>query len=143
MDLTQTSITLPLPPEWVFRESLTLVAPSGRANVIASSEPVPSDMDTSAYALTQRELLKELPGYEELSTETFTLAGGEQALLRKHTWQPEDTKPVTQLQVYYVSGDRAYTVTATAPTEEFDEHRAVLGEVVAGLGTARSPQLAP
>lgn len=134
MDTTEPTISLPMPEDWVYKESVTLLAPDGRGNVIASSEPVPDDLDTSGYALLQGQMLaSELSGYEELSVEKLSLRSGVDGLLRRLRWQPDDVAPVDQLQLYCVVGERGYTVTATAPTDDFERYRSMFGEIIEGL----------
>ena len=85
------SITVPLPPGWFAKESFTVLAPDGQANVIASSEPLDPSIDTARYAEVQRGLLeKEFPDYHEIGSGEITLAGGVAAQWREFGWQPPD-----------------------------------------------------
>lgn len=134
MEQTEQTIVLPLPDGWEYKESLTVLAPDGQANVIASSEPLNPTMSTEEYASIQEDLLRtEFPGYTEFTTEDIRMKGGRDAILRRFEWKPPDGAKVTQTQLYYVDGDRAYTATATTPTSELSRYDLVLGETVAGL----------
>jgi hypothetical protein len=109
-----------LPGGWEFKESLTLLAPDGRANLIVSSEPLEHPQDSQEYADAQGDLLRmEFPGYQEFTIEPFELADGARGLLRRFEWAPPDGEVVTQLQLYYAEGGRGFTVTATSPTTDF------------------------
>ena len=70
-------LQVPLPPDWLAEESITIQAPDGAANVIASSEAVSVDVTTEAYAEASRQMAaSEFPEYRELSfepTETASL----------------------------------------------------------------------
>ena len=50
MDRFRPTISALKPPEWFGKESITLLAPDGRANVIASSEPLAEEIDIDRYA---------------------------------------------------------------------------------------------
>jgi hypothetical protein len=120
VDRFMARISMPVPHEWFAKESLTILAPDGQANVIASSEPLDPNIDTQQYADVQGDLLRrEFPSYREHSFEPFP-AFGRQGWMRVFEWQPPDGVPVTQMQVYYVENGRGYTATATTPSTQFD-----------------------
>jgi hypothetical protein len=128
------TISAPLPEGWFPKEQITLLAPSGQANVIASSEPLEPSLDAKAYAEAQGELLrKEFPGYLEVAFEGMTLFGGRSGFLRRFRWTPPDGEPVTQIQLYYAEDGRGYTATATSPTKEFAKYEPQLVDVLEGL----------
>ena len=54
------------PAGWFFKTSVTLVAPDGQGNVIASSEPIDVRLDTEQYFAEQGVLLyREFPKFAE------------------------------------------------------------------------------
>ncbi len=128
------SITAPLPDGWLAKESITLLAPDGQANVIASSEPLDPDITTEQYARTQGDLLHtEFPAYKEHGFQPWMLFGERSGYLREFSWTPPDGVSVTQIQLYYAEPGRGYTATATTPTSEYDRYRMVLLAVLTGL----------
>jgi hypothetical protein len=54
-------------------------------------------------------------------------------LLWRFEWEPEHDRRITQLQVYCVNQDRAYTATATTESEHFDRDQAELLRVLYSL----------
>lgn len=135
---TQPSITLILPDGWFFKESLTLLAPDGQANVIASSEPLDRSITAREYAEVQGDLLEsEFPGYRQFSTlEPLNLKGlSDKAFLREFSWNPRDgdTDTVRQLQIYAVRSGRGFTATATTPESRYDDFRIELMEILVSL----------
>jgi tetratricopeptide (TPR) repeat protein len=108
------------PSDWLVKESITLLAPDGQANVIASSEPLDPEIGLDQYASIQGDLLRgEFPGYEEASFKQVTCLGGRRGWLRQFSWSPPDGVSVTQLQLYYAEDSRGYTATATTPSSRF------------------------
>jgi hypothetical protein len=127
-----------LPPDWFYKESITILAPDGGANVIASSEPISRDLDTDSYARVQGDLLKkEFPGYLELSFEPTELLGGP-GWLRVFEWNPPDGSPVSQMQVYGVKDGRGFTATATTTLDRYGDFEIVFRDVLQGLSLRRS-----
>ncbi len=109
-----------LPDGWFAKESITLLAPDGQANVIVSSEPLDPSIDSYRYAEVQGTLLRqEFPGYRELVFEPTEMLGGRRGYLRRFEWKPPDGVPVTQLQMYYTEHGRGYTATATTPSNQY------------------------
>ena len=105
-----------VPREWYVKESLTLLAPDGSVNVIMSSEPLDSGIESEEYAAAQGRLLRiEFPGYQELEYQPVPWPHDCSAWFRRFQWCPPDGAPVEQLQVYWVDRGRGYTGTATAP----------------------------
>jgi tetratricopeptide (TPR) repeat protein len=128
------AIEAAVPEGWFAKESTTLLAEDGQANVIASSEPLDPSITTEVYAEVQGDLLvKEFPGYEQTSFETVSILGGRQGYLRHFKWDPPDGLPITQMQLYYVEKARGYTATATTPSEAFPERELMLRQVLRGL----------
>ena len=124
-----------MPADWFAKESMTLLAPDGQSNVIASNEPLDADTDTKQYADMQGELLRsEFPGYREHAYEEIDLfGGGRRGYLRYFEWTPPDDVPVTQLQFYYAENGRGFTATATTPSSNFPNVEAELRQIMAGL----------
>jgi hypothetical protein len=134
--LTQFDPTLSavMPTDWFVKESITLLHPKGRANVIASSEPLDAQIDTEKYAGVQGDVLEaEFNGYEELAFEPKRIFGGREGLMRRFSWAPEDGVPVTQIQLYYAEAGRGYTATATVPSSAFSELELQLMDILEGL----------
>lgn len=124
----------PLPDGWFAKESITLLAPDGRANVIASSEPLDPSITAQRYAEVQGDVLnKEFPAYRELGFRPTLVLGGRPGYLRQFEWTPEDGEPVTQIQLYYAANGRGYTATATTPSSDFRRLEHQLGDIIAGL----------
>jgi len=114
-------LTALLPEGWFAKESVTLLAPDGQANVIASSEPLDPTIDTTQYATVQGDLLrKEFSGFREFAFEPAKWLGGRQGYIRRFEWTPSDGVPVTQIQLYYAESGRGYTATATTPSTQFE-----------------------
>ena len=84
-----------LPAGWFAKESVTVIAPDGTGNVIASSEPLDPSIDTARYAEVQGELLRrEFPHFEETSVGEVDLLGGLRGIQREFSWVPPDGVPV-------------------------------------------------
>lgn len=120
--------------DWYYKESITLLAPGGDANVIASSEPIRPDMDSADYASAQGNLLdEEFPGYIELGFEKMLVFGTLDGFLRRFEWSPPDGQPVTQLQIYAAKDGRGYTATATTLQERYVDFEATFAEILGSL----------
>jgi hypothetical protein len=128
-----------LPDGWVGKESITLLAPDGQANVIASSEPLDADVNLDTYVGVQGELLsQEFPQYEQIALkETEMLGGDRRGYFRRFDWTPPDGRRISQYQLYYVESGRGYTMTATAEANAFLRYEAEL------LGILQSVHLVP
>ena len=127
-------ITASKPVEWYSKESHVFLSPDGRANVVASSEPLEPDIDSRGYADVQGDLLEqEFAGYREHSFEAMAVFGGRTGFRRRFSWQPEDSEPVTQVQLYYAEDGRGFTATATAAEGEYDLYELTLLELLGSL----------
>jgi hypothetical protein len=127
-------LTATLPAGWVVKESITLVGPDGQANVIASSEPLDASTDTERYADLQGELLRqEFPGYRESVFGRISLFGGHEGYMRRFEWEPPNSEPVTQMQLYYAENGRGYTATATTPSTQIRRFELLLRQILGGL----------
>jgi hypothetical protein len=116
------------------KESFTLLAPDGQANIIASSEPLDRSIETRQYADVQGDLLaQEFPDYFSLSYESALVFGRRPGYIRTFTWKPPDGVPVTQIQAYYARDGRGYTATATTPSERFEDFEADFRRVLLGM----------
>ena len=128
------TISTPVPDGWFVKQSVTLLAPDGQANIITSSEPLDPSIDTEQYASVQGDLLlKEFSGYVELDSGWHVLENGEQVFRRHFSWETPDGVRVTQIQMYASAAGTGYTATATTPTSQFDEHHLVMATVLQGL----------
>jgi hypothetical protein len=74
----QPQLRAALPDTWFAKESITLLAPDGGANIIASSEPLDPGITTEEYTRTQGDVLhQQFPGFEEAELrEPSSSAGG-------------------------------------------------------------------
>ena len=128
-------LTAVLHEGWLAKESITLLAPDGQANVIASSESLDPSIDTTErYAEIQGEILgKEFEGYREFQFESTKVLGGREGFMRRFEWTPPDGQPVTQIQLYYTEGGRGYTATATTPSEHTQRFELVLRQILGEL----------
>lgn len=123
-----------VPTGWLAEEKITLLSPDGKANIIASSEPLDESVDTERYSEEQGMLLRaEVPNYDELVTCERTMFGGRAGVFRKFRWTPPDSGNVTQIQIYYAEHGRGYTATVTASASMFPAVEAVLLDVLDGL----------
>ncbi len=128
------TLTADLPDGWSGKESITLLAPDAQANVIASNESLDPSIDSHQYADIQAGLLRsEFPGYREFSFGKRTVFGARTGFERVFQWTPPDGVPVTQIQLYYASGSRGYTVTATTPSRLFPSVESVLRKILDSL----------
>ncbi|HEY5816693.1 MAG TPA: DcrB-related protein [Solirubrobacterales bacterium] len=127
------------PLGWKFEEKITLLRDPvdgdlPLANVIASSELVPPEIDAEYYARKMSaQLQQECPAYRELQFEEMDVFGGRNGWLRRFEWEPERGDPVTQLQIYYADDGRAFMATATAKSADFEKCRAELAHVLYSL----------
>lgn len=128
------SIRALLPEGWVVKESITLLAPDGMANVIASSEPLDASMDTYDYAETQGRILRtEFDQYDEDFFGPRLIYGGRPGYMRVFSWAPPDGERVTQIQLYYALPGQGFTATATTPTSEFSRFEVLLRQCLDDL----------
>lgn len=133
---TRGSIRLDLPAGWFFKESHTIIAPKGNANVIASSEPLDPSIDGKLYADIQGDILSsEFTGYTPRGDlEPILIEGVEGGGWRREfTWHPKDGEPVTQIQVYAVRPGRGFTATATTLTSDLENFYTVLSDVLSAI----------
>ena len=129
-----------LPEDWYAKESITLLAPDGAANVIASSEPVEAEIAPHTYATVQGDLLRsEFPKYEELEFGPKLILRGRPGYMRVFSWVPEDGVPIVQMQLYYAEAGRGYTATATTPSSEFGRYEQQLRACLEGIFLDTSP----
>ena len=130
---SRSTVRAPVPSGWFEKHSVTLLAPDGQANVIASREPLDPSIDTERYASVQGELLrKEFPGYREHAFTLVLLSAGP-AYLRLFSWTPPDGVAVVQQQVYLARAGEGYTATATAPQHAAERFTALFDEVLRRL----------
>ena len=147
MTTFRSSLQAAMPDTWFTKESITLLAPDGQANVIASTEPLDATVDTAAYAAVQGDLLqKEFPEYAEQDLHEEFLLGGRLCIVRRFSWTPPDGESVTQIQIYHAAGGRGYTATGTTPTAHFPEVDLQMQQILEGLrknGLMATPSRAP
>lgn len=123
-----------IPEGWQVRESLTLLAPEGHANVIFSSEPLDAGVDIWQYADVAGERIRhEFPGFRELGYGPATVLGNRTGIVRRFRWQPPGGAQTVQFQLYCVEGGRGFTATATTAATDLHEVGALLDQVLLGL----------
>jgi len=121
------SLLANVPDGWLVKESITLLSPDGRANVIASSEPIDPSINSEQYARIQGDLLQEeFPGYALVQFGELEVFGGRPGYYRSFQWLPPDQLPVTQFQLYFAEGGRGYTATGTTPVDTAAAYQDVL-----------------
>jgi hypothetical protein len=132
-------IGVPLPDGWFSKQSWTLLAPDGQANIIVSCEPLAPSIDTATYAASQGSLLaREFNRYTEHLFTQVELTGGP-ALLRIFGWSPPDGVPVTQHQMYWAVPGVGYTATATVPSTQHDRFRTIFDDVMTRVRLLPTP----
>jgi tetratricopeptide (TPR) repeat protein len=140
MDRFESHLSVGRPPGWTVKESVTLYEPSGRANVIVTTEPVPPGTTTEDYADAagrQLEESEQFPGYRELKREQ-TEVDGLPAVIRKFEWKPaESGAPFTQIQLYQVDGPRGLTATGTTTSESWDDLEPDLEQLLLSIAASR------
>jgi hypothetical protein len=123
-----------LPDGWAAKESITLLEPNRKANVIASSEPLAAGIDTKSYADMQGDLLRsDFPGYTETLFEPTEVWNGRPGYIRRFQWEPPNVPPVTQIQIYYTENGQGFTATATVPSEDSEHFELQLRLILGGL----------
>ena len=123
-----------LPEGWFAKESTTLLAGDGQANVIASSEPLDPSIDPYSYAEVQGDLLRtEFNEYHEFDFGPHLIFGGRPGYIRDFSWRPPDGVEVRQIQLYYAEGGRGYTATGTTPSSEFSRFEEQLRGCLHGI----------
>jgi hypothetical protein len=128
-----------IPDDWLWKETLTLLAGDEGANVIFSSEPLRTGVDLERHVDEQGQLLaREFPGYRQSALEPKRMLGGRSGYLRRFEWKPPEGEPVTQIQLYCVVGSRGYTATATTPTAEFKSRGELLVDVLEHVALGES-----
>jgi hypothetical protein len=76
MKTVRTRLGAVIPDDWYWKESLTILAPEGKANIILSSEPLDDAIDLDRYTRVQGELLvEEFPGYRPIALEPMRMMG--------------------------------------------------------------------
>ena len=136
------SVSIPLPEGWQANDSVTLVAPDGQANVIVSSQQIPDEMSTEEFASAMNEAL-DSPDFATVKVISFgpsDMLSGRDAWLRHFEWEPEDSPPVSQMQLYHAEAGRGYTATATVPTTEAERYELTLGQLLSGLTLASAAE---
>lgn len=126
------------PPGWICKESITLLAPDGGANVIASSEPIDPSMDSEAYARSHTTILMaEFPGYIENAFKRLSVFGEYPGYYRLFQWLPPEMSPVVQHQIYYAADGRGFSATATTSIERSGDFEEMILEILQSIIISR------
>jgi tetratricopeptide (TPR) repeat protein len=133
MERFTSEVSAPLPDSWITQETFTLSHPERKANVIVTVEP--TDMlDSEEYAASHGELLRQqFNKYEEIEFTSVEWLDGRSAYRRQFRWEPEDSVPVTQIQLYFAEYGQAYIATATTTTADFEQLKHDLMLVLTGI----------
>lgn len=145
VEWTRNRVRAAVPAGWLVKESVTLLAPDGQANVIVSREPLDPTLDTRQYATVQGDLLRrEFPGYEEQVFTVLPLSAGP-AYLRLFSWTPPDGVRVVQHQMYLARAGTGFTATATTPASTHERFAGAFDQVLRQLELDRAaiPPSAP
>ncbi len=119
-----------VPYGWFVKESWTLLAPDGQANVIASREPLDPTVTTAQYAAVQGDLLtREFPHYTQHALVLVVTPQGP-APMRVFEWSPPDGVRVLQHQLYWTRDGVGFTMTATCPSTVASQYKAVFHETL-------------
>lgn len=133
------SLRAALPDGWFAKESITLLAPDGQANVIVSSEPLDPTIDCTRYAEVQGELLRrEFPGFFEYSFGPRPTFGHNSGYVRRFSWVPPDGVQVHQVQLYFVRPGRGFTATATTPSTNVDRFNSTFELILSSVRIVES-----
>jgi hypothetical protein len=127
------SLSCAVPDGWSVRDSLTILAPDGQANVIASSEPLDESLTTELYADGQGEQLRdEFSNFKELLYGPVKMLGGRDCYMRRFESTPTDhpSDRITQVQVYHAAAGRGYVLTATARSVGFEAIEPILSSLL-------------
>jgi tetratricopeptide (TPR) repeat protein len=134
MTRSNLDISVDVPDGWQLKQSITVFAPDGLANVIASTEPLAPEFTTETYAGAQGDLLdREFPQFEQLELSQIQTDDEREFIRRVFRWTPEGGEQVTQIQLYCATRGRGYTATATTPTSEYNAHSFELELILRGL----------
>jgi hypothetical protein len=111
--------------------------------VIVSIEPVPVGTTSQEYADAIGEQFREeeFAEFDELAVTETELTDGGSAILRRFSWRPSESAPVTQMQLYRVDGARGLTATATTSSASFSAIELELEQVLlsVAVGSTRMP----
>jgi hypothetical protein len=92
--------------------------------VIARSErPLKHKAELESFADVSVNLLKQQPGFKQISRETIQLPSKSQGVLQRHRFKNEHGLEVEQLQLYLLQKGPALIITATDLAATFAEHR--------------------
>jgi hypothetical protein len=127
-----------LPPGWVDRSVVTLVAPvqdvdGGSPSLVVTRDAVPEGTDARGLARLNHAALKASQAEQlaVIDTERVSVAGLP-AVRRTYRWSYGVTGMVQRLWCLVADG-AGYTITASAPAHRFDEFAAAFDDAVAGF----------
>ncbi len=128
--------SMTLPQGWIANEGEGKVAailrspPDAHGSSIATiavmmeDAPAGNPFTLDGVAATARKSVQGLPGCQNISEETLTLADGTKAWIVMFQFRPNPTGPVIQQrQMHVVTANRSYTLGATATPENFPAAR--------------------
>jgi hypothetical protein len=124
-------------PGWFPKESLEFLTPDRRGHLMVSSEFLPPGANLASFVGRYgRALSQAFSNYQEHSVEPGATFLGQEAVVRRFSWNPTDGVAVTYLHMYCVANGLGYLATGTARSEVFPEVEPELLRLVDGLRLA-------
>ncbi len=133
--ILSTRYTLQAPDDWLDQSTVTLLGPPRPGffpNVTINQEPPPEGMQLDGYFAQQRRELMTLEGFR-LEAHGDRLLGGTKALWHRYSWITPQRFGITQLQLMGYHGGIAYTLTASATSEDFPSFEPAFEQLIAGF----------
>ena len=134
----ENTIVFELPDGWGGRAAITASSAPGATpgwSTHLSSEPLLQQMDASAYARMQGEVLKaNLTAFNE--SHFFEFIDGDRTIpVREYSWKNDD-QDIFQCQAYFVFSSNAWTLTVSAGSQDYPKLRVAIPELLRGVREA-------
>ncbi|RJP73284.1 MAG: DUF1795 domain-containing protein [Candidatus Zixiibacteriota bacterium] len=110
------------PKDWNRQAFITFIARGEDEfprNVVITQEDLPAAATVEEYARQQRKELENLAGFNLVEEGVLPVQGRDVPYVI-YSWRPANGKPIKQFQTYFVASTKAWTITGTALTSEFD-----------------------
>ena len=117
-----------LPDRWIDTSIIALAGPPDRGyspSITVTREKLEFQLTVREYASNQLASLEaelEENDYELIEEGTITL-NNTNTIARIHTFDVNDDIKAKQMQIYFVKGSEAMTITCTSTQEGFDDHK--------------------